>query len=107
MSFACTGSINQKFWNLIGYFFVFRNLRFIFKNSSLLLTFFKFKALLIQRQSESSTMANLWVCLEKEYGWVSTANCLCMAGLGSAYSRVAALLFKIESIFHLKLTESI
>ena len=52
-------------------------------------------------------MYNVWVCLQKEYGWVLTANCSCMAGLGSACSHVAALLFKIESASHLKLTEGI
>ena len=43
----------------------------------------------------------------KLVGWVLTANCSCMAGLGSACSHVAALLFKIESACHLKLTEGI
>ena len=52
-------------------------------------------------------MYNVWVCLQKEYGWVLTANCSCMAGLGSAWSHVAALLFKIESACHWKLTEGI
>ena len=52
-------------------------------------------------------MYNVWVCLQKEYGWVLTANCSCMAGLGSVFSHVAALLFKIESASHLKLTEGI
>ena len=52
-------------------------------------------------------MYNVWVCLQKEYGWVLTADRSCMAGLGSACSHVAALLFKIESACHLKLTEGI
>ena len=52
-------------------------------------------------------MYNVWACLQKEYGWVLTANGSCMAGLGSACSHVAALLFKIESACHLKLTEGI
>ena len=47
-------------------------------------------------------MYNVWVCLQKEYGWVLTANCSCMAGLGSACSHVAVLLFKIESASHLR-----
>ena len=71
------------------------------------MTFLNFKLLPSQRQSESSTMYNVWVCLQKEYGWVLTANSSCMAGLGSACSHVAALLFKIESARHLKLTEGI
>ena len=52
-------------------------------------------------------MYNVWVCLWKEYGWVLTTNCSCMAGLVSACSHVAALLFKIESACHSKLTEGI
>ena len=52
-------------------------------------------------------MYNVWVCLQKDYGWVLTAKCSCIAGLGSACSHLAALLFKIESACHLKLTEGI
>ena len=52
-------------------------------------------------------MYNVWVCLQKEHGCVLTTNCSCMAGLGSACSHVAALLFKIESESYLKLTEGI
>ena len=69
--------------------------------------FFEFKVLPSQRQSESLTMYNVWVCLQKDYGWVLTAKCSCIAGLGSACSHLAALLFKIESACHLKLTEGI
>ena len=77
------------------------------ENSGLLLTFSNFKALPKQRQNESSTMYNVWVCLQKEYGWVVTTNCSCMAGLGSACSHVADLLLKIGSACHLKLIEGI
>ena len=52
-------------------------------------------------------MYNVWVGLQKKYGWVLTANCSCMAGLGSACSHVAALLFKVELACHLKLAEGI
>ena len=52
-------------------------------------------------------MYNVWVCLQKEYCWILTASCSCMTGLGSVCSHVAALLFKIESTHHLKLTEGI
>ena len=59
-------------------------------------------------------MYNVWLCLEKKYGWVLSAYYSYMAGLGSAWSHVgsawshvAALLFKIESTCHLKLTEGI
>ena len=69
--------------------------------------FFEFKVLPSQRQSESLTMCNVWVCLQKDYSWVLTAKCSCIAGLGSACSHLAALLFKIESACHLKLTEGI
>ena len=69
--------------------------------------FFEFKVLPSQRQSESLTTYNVWVCLQKDYGWVLTAKCSCIAGLGSACSHLAALLFKIESACHLKVTEGI
>ena len=49
-------------------------------------------------------MYNVWVCIHKKYGWILTANCSCMAGLGSAYSHVAALLFKIEKDIHVRET---
>ena len=55
-----------------------------------------------QRQSDSATLYDAWVCLNK-VGWVLTGNCSCMAGLGSACSHVAAILFKIETAAHLNL----
>ena len=58
-----------------------------------------------QRQSKTSEMFEVWVCLKKEDGWVLTANCTCMAGLGSACSHVAALLFKLETAVHVGLNE--
>ena len=69
--------------------------------------FFEFKVLPSQRQSESSTMYNVWVCLQKEHGWALTTICSCMTGLGSACGHVTALPFKIESVCYLKLTEGI
>ena len=33
-----------------------------------------------QRQSDSSNMCNVWVCIHKKHGWILTANCACMAG---------------------------
>ena len=47
-------------------------------------------------------MYNVWVCIHKKHGWILTANCSCMAGLGSACSHVAALLFKIEKAIHVR-----
>ena len=35
-------------------------------------------------------------------GWILSANCTCMAGLGGACSHVAALLFKLEAASDLK-----
>ena len=58
-----------------------------------------------QRQSKTSEMYEVWVCLKKEDGWVLTGNCTCMAGLGSACSHVAALLFKLETAVHAGLNE--
>ena len=46
------------------------------------------------------------MCVNKEDAWVLTGNCSCMAGLGSAYSHIAALLFNLETAVHLKLKES-
>ena len=61
-----------------------------------IVNFFEFKVLPSQRRTESSAMYNVWVCLQEEYGWVLTANCSCMADLGSACSHVADLLFKMN-----------
>ena len=55
-----------------------------------------------QRQSDSATLYDAWVWLNKD-GWVLTGNCSCMAGLGSSCSHVAAILFKIETAAHLNL----
>nr|XP_047129777.1 uncharacterized protein LOC124809815 [Hydra vulgaris] len=67
--------------------------------------FIKSKVLPSQRQNNKN-MYNVWTCLEKELGWVLTANCSCMAGLGSACSHVAALLSKLEAASRLKLHET-
>ena len=64
--------------------------------------FVKSQVLPSQRQSDSSNMYNVWVCIHKKHGWILTANCSCMAGLGSACSHVAALLFKIEKAIHVR-----
>ena len=48
----------------------------------------------------------MWVCLNQDNGWVLSGNCTCIAGLGSACSHIAALLFKLETTVHLKLKDS-
>ena len=50
---------------------------------------------------------DVWVCLNQDNGWVLSGNCTCMGGLGSACSQIAALLFKLETVVHLKLKDSI
>ena len=58
-----------------------------------------------QRQSDSSNMYHVWVCIHKKHGWILTANCSFMAGLGSACNHVAALLFKITKVIHVRETD--
>ncbi|XP_057289881.1 uncharacterized protein LOC130612565 [Hydractinia symbiolongicarpus] len=55
------------------------------------------KALPSQRQGQKQKLYEVWVALHKKGGWVLTANCTCMAGLGSACSHVGALLFKLQA----------
>ena len=69
--------------------------------------YFFIQVLPSQRQSDKVEMYNAWVLINKKYGWILTANCTCMAGLGSACSHVAALLFKIEAICFFKSRDSI
>ena len=47
------------------------------------------------------------MCVNKEDAWILTGNRSYMAGLASACSHIAALLFKLESAVLLKLKESI
>ena len=49
---------------------------------------------------------DVWVCLNKDNGWVLSGSCTCMADLGSACSQIAALLFKLETAVRLKLRNS-
>ena len=65
-----------------------------------------FQVLPSQRQATITKLYDVWMCVNKEDAWVLTGNCSCMAGLGSAYSHIAALLFKLETAVHLKLKES-
>eukprot|EP00795_Rhopilema_esculentum_P010137 gene10137-18802_t len=59
--------------------------------------FFKSEVLPSQRQGLKQKLYKVWVCLNKSEGWILTANCTCMAGLGSVCSHVAALLFKLQA----------
>jgi len=49
----------------------------------------------------------VWVVIHIDNGWILTANCTCMAGLGSSCSHVAALLFKLEAAAHFKLNNEV
>ena len=60
-----------------------------------------------QRQSKTATMYCVWVVIHIDNGWILTANCTCMAGLGSSCSHVAALLFKLEAAAHFKLNNEV
>ncbi|XP_065069708.1 uncharacterized protein LOC135694769 [Rhopilema esculentum] len=60
-----------------------------------------------QRQGKSAKLYDVWVAINNQHGWILTANCTCMAGLGSACSHIAALLFKLEAATHYKLNEEV
>jgi len=60
-----------------------------------------------QRQGKTATLYHAWVVVNKQNGWVLTANCTCMAGLGFVssmflhfYSRLK-LLYTTSSISQL------
>lgn len=57
-----------------------------------------------QRQSEKK-MYEAWVAMHQTDAWVLSANCTCMAGLGSACSHVAAILFKVHAAVQLELNK--
>ncbi|XP_060799821.1 uncharacterized protein LOC132901441 isoform X2 [Neoarius graeffei] len=50
-------------------------------------------------------MYEAWVVYNKLEGYVLTANCTCMAGLGSCCSHAAAILFKVKVIVRMGRTE--
>ena len=58
-----------------------------------------------QRQSKTRTLYDVWACLNKEDGWILTANSTCMTGLGSACRHVAALLIKFDAAIHAGVNE--
>ncbi|XP_041373282.1 uncharacterized protein LOC121386449 [Gigantopelta aegis] len=55
------------------------------------------KASVTPSQSVTKKPHEPWVCLDKKQGYVISAHCTCMAGLGEACSHIAAVLFKIEA----------
>ena len=67
--------------------------------------FLPLKVLPSQRQGIKTKLYGVWVCLHKHHGWALTGNCTCMAGLGSACSHVAAVLFKLEAAVHFELNK--
>ena len=68
--------------------------------------FIKTQVLPSQRQAEKTVMYDVWVCVHKQEGWVLSASCTCMAGLGKACSHVGALLFKIEAACRLNIRDA-
>ncbi|KAK0154651.1 hypothetical protein N1851_003039 [Merluccius polli] len=56
----------------------------------------KTKVLPSQRQGKRTEMYNVWVILNKKNNCILTANCTCMAGLGSCCRHAAALMLKVE-----------
>ena len=49
-----------------------------------------------QRTSEKAHKP--WLCLDKKNGYIVSAHCTCLAGLGEACSHAAALMFSIEAV---------
>ena len=84
---------------------MFKSVITILLKKNILFCFVKSQVLPSQRQSDSSNMYNVCVCHHKKHWWILTATCLCMDGLGSACSHVAALLFKIEKSIHVRETD--
>ena len=66
---------------------------------------FNLQVLPSQRQGKTATLYDVWVAINKENGWILTANCTCMAGLGSACKHVAALLSKLEAAVRYQLNQ--
>jgi len=60
-----------------------------------------------QRQGKTATLYDAWVAVNKQNGWVLTANCTVMAGLGSVFSHFSALLFKVEAVVYHKLNQPV
>ncbi|XP_065643270.1 uncharacterized protein LOC136075006 [Hydra vulgaris] len=58
-----------------------------------------------QRQGSKHILYEVWIAIHKVEGWIFTANCSCVAGLGSVCSHVAALLFKLQACCELQLNK--
>ncbi|XP_057298496.1 uncharacterized protein LOC130629359 [Hydractinia symbiolongicarpus] len=67
-------------------------------------SFVKTKVLPSQRQGQKEVLYEVWVCIHKS-GWILSANCTCMSGLGSACSHTGALLFKLQACTQLELNK--
>ena len=65
------------------------------------------KVLPSQRKGKTATLYNAWMAVNKQNGWVLTANCTCMARLGSVCSHVSALLFKDKAVVYHKLNQPV
>ncbi|XP_047138492.1 uncharacterized protein LOC124814643 [Hydra vulgaris] len=67
--------------------------------------FIKSEVLPSQRQGKKQKCYEVWVAINKVNGWILTANCKCMAGLGSVCSHIGALLFKLVACAQLGLNK--
>jgi hypothetical protein len=48
-------------------------------------------------QRQNCPPYNPWICLDKQFGYVVSSHCTCMAGLGEACSHIAAVLFALDN----------
>ncbi|KAJ8277581.1 hypothetical protein GJAV_G00076940 [Gymnothorax javanicus] len=58
--------------------------------------FMRAQVLPSQRQGQKTRMYQAWAIVNRRSSYILTANCTCMAGLGSCCSHAAAVLFKVE-----------
>ena len=56
------------------------------------------KGLVDPSQKSNEKPHNPWVCIDKKKGYIVSAHCTCLAGLGEACSHIAAVLFAIEAV---------
>ena len=70
--------------------------------------FFLYRSILVsvKLQTVCFVLYDAWVCVKKEGTWKLTSDGSCMAGLGSAWSYIAALLFKLAPTSMLTLWKS-
>lgn len=67
---------------------------------------YTFQVLPRQRQGQRQEFHDVWVVLHKK-GLILTGNCSCMAGVGSACSHLASLLFKLQACVQLELSKEV